>query len=148
MRGKRFLDVFHADPPRSILALPEQAVDEDLRRAEQSGSEFEAKLARKFHERTGKETHLQEVSDVSVGSFGVGPWDFNQGTLLTNYKNVHDLSNVVAVARSKDQEVSLWHLVQVDWSAEKVVFKRLRDKRHTICGFASDIITYKWRWKV
>lgn len=81
---------------------------------------------------------------MSVGSFGVGPRDFNQGTLLTDYENVHDLSNVVAVSRSKDQEVSLRHLVQVDRSAEKVVFKCLRDKRHPICGFASHVHTYEW----
>ncbi len=62
---------------------------------------------------------------MSVGSFGVGPWNLKQGALLTNNEYVHNLSNVVAVPCSKNQEVSLWHLVQVDWRAEKVVFKCL-----------------------
>lgn len=48
-------------------------------------------------ERSGKYKYLQEVSNVSVGSFGIGPWNFKQGALLTNYKNIHNLSDVVAV---------------------------------------------------
>ena len=65
---------------------------------------------------------------MSVGSFGVGPWNLKQGALLTNYDNVHYLSNVEAVSRSQNQEIGLGHLVQVDWSAEEVVFKRLKEK--------------------
>lgn len=65
---------------------------------------------------------------MSVCSFGVGTWNLIQRALLTNYDNVHKLSYVVAVSRSQDQEISFWHLVQVDWSAEKIVFKSLREK--------------------
>lgn len=72
---------------------------------------------------------------MSIGSFGVRPWNFKQWALLTNYKNVHNLSNVVAVSCSYNQEISLGHLVKVDWSTEEVVLESLR-KRHTIIQFA------------
>lgn len=72
---------------------------------------------------------------MSIGSFGVRPWNFKQRALLTNYKNVHNLSNVVAVSCSYNQEISLGHLVKVDWSTEEVVLESLR-KRHTIIQFA------------
>jgi len=32
VRGERLLDVLHPDPPRTVLTLPEQPVDEHLRR--------------------------------------------------------------------------------------------------------------------
>ena len=78
-----------------------------------------------FWEDLGKWTYLQEVSDVSIGSFRVWPWNFKQGALLTNNKNVHKLSDVVAMSGSYNQEICLWHLVQVDWGTEEVILKRL-----------------------
>lgn len=73
-------------------------------------------------------THLQEVSDVRIGSFGVGTRNLKQGALLTNYNNINNLSDVVAMSRSQNQEIGLWHLVQVDRSSEKVVLKCLEEK--------------------
>lgn len=73
-----------------------------------------------------KRKYLQEVSDVSIGPFGVRPWNFKQGAFLTNYKNVHNLSNVVAMSCSYDQEIGLGHLVKVDWGTEEVVLKCLK----------------------
>lgn len=78
--------------------------------------------------RSSSKQYLQEVSDVSVGTFGVWTRDFEQGALLTNNKNVHELSDVVAVPSSDNQEICLWHLVQVDRGTEEVIFKSLREK--------------------
>lgn len=73
--------------------------------------------------------YLKKVPDVSVCSFGIRTRNLKQGALLAYYKNVCKLSNKVAVSCSENQEICLRHLVQVNWSSEKVVFKCLKKDR-------------------
>ena len=74
--------------------------------------------------------YLQEVPDVRVCPFGVWARHLIEGALLSHHEDVHQLSDVVALAGPYDQEVRLWHLMKVDGSSETVVLKGLEGK-HT-----------------
>ena len=76
-----------------------------------------------------RKVYLQEVSDMGVGSFGVGSRDLIERTLLSNHKDVHQLSDEVALPCTQHQEICLWHLVEVDGGAEKVVLKSLKERK-------------------
>lgn len=46
MRGERFLYILHADPPGTIFALPEQAVDEHLQNTDVTGEHLQRQQLR------------------------------------------------------------------------------------------------------
>lgn len=124
MWRERFLNVFHPDPSGPILALPEQPINKHLPKTEVS---LQVQSTSSLF-LLGTVTHLKKVSDVGISSFWVWSRHLKQGTFLANHKNIHNLPYVVTMSCSQNQEICLWHFVEIYWCPEKIVLKCLKRK--------------------
>ena len=66
--------------------------------------------------------NLKVISGEDIGSFGIGPRDFVQGTCLTNGEDVMNLPDPHLMPRPDDKEIRWCRTMMIQRGAEKAVF--------------------------